>query len=134
MPRDPKDISLNSTDRAARRLGELDDQKDPVRLKGGSSGSEGPEGPEGPPGEGRKSTVGESTATFVGEAENSSVKSVAHELGSKPTHINISVEKAEGNIMFTYRIIERTSTVFKVQINAETAPKENINFTWEALA
>lgn len=49
MPRDPKDISINSTQRTQRRIGELDDQKDPIRLRVGTgpAGSEGKEGPEG---------------------------------------------------------------------------------------
>jgi hypothetical protein len=148
MPRDPIDISITSPQRSARKFGEFDDAKDPIRLRIGSgpagaegkegkegpAGAEGKEGKEGPAGSGRKSTVGEATAEFKEAEENSKVATIEHKLGSKPSHINISVEKAEGNVMFTHRIIERTSTVFKVQINAETAPKENIKFTWEALA
>lgn len=130
MPRDPIDISTQGESRRARQIGELEDQKYPIKIRVGT----GPAGAEGKEGPGRKSTVGEGTAEFKESEENSKVATVEHKLGSKPSHINISVEKAEGNVMFTHRIIERTSTVFKVQINAETAPKENIKFTWEALA
>lgn len=49
MPRDPKDISLTAGQRQQRRIGELDDQKDPIRLRVGA-GPAGATGAEGPPG------------------------------------------------------------------------------------
>jgi hypothetical protein len=53
VPRDPKDISIDGVERTARRFGELNDQKDPIRLRvgAGPAGAEGAEGKEGPAGE-----------------------------------------------------------------------------------
>lgn len=50
MPRDPKDISFAANQRTQRRIGELEDQKDPIRIRVGA-GPGGPEGAEGPAGE-----------------------------------------------------------------------------------
>lgn len=49
MPRDPKDISVVAPERQQRRIGELEDQKDPLRIRVGA-GPAGPEGAEGKPG------------------------------------------------------------------------------------
>jgi hypothetical protein len=53
MPRDPKDTSVTGPERTARRLGEADDQKEPIRSRvgAGPTGAEGKEGPAGPKGE-----------------------------------------------------------------------------------
>lgn len=50
MPRDPLDISINAPEKVQRRLGEADDQKEPIRLRVGS-GPAGATGEQGPPGE-----------------------------------------------------------------------------------
>lgn len=49
MPRDPRDTTTSSTEKVYRRLGEADDQKDPIRLRVGA-GPAGATGEEGPPG------------------------------------------------------------------------------------
>lgn len=50
MPRDPLDISINAPEKVQRRLGEADDQKEPIRLRVGA-GPAGATGEQGPPGE-----------------------------------------------------------------------------------
>lgn len=53
MPRDPRDTTTSATEKIQRRLGEADDQKEPIRLRvgAGPAGATGKEGPKGEDGE-----------------------------------------------------------------------------------
>lgn len=94
MPRDPKDISVNSEQRRSRHLGELDDQKDPIRLRTGT----------GPAGENGKSFRGNealSIASEVATAPNELVNRLTHATGLTQTIKSISATAANLNQVVT---------------------------------
>jgi hypothetical protein len=69
MPRDPRDTTTSATEKIHRRLGEADDQKEPIRLRVGA-GPAGATGKEGPKGEnGTNGTNGATWYSGAGEPE-----------------------------------------------------------------
>jgi hypothetical protein len=139
MPRDPIDISVSSPERSARKLGEFDDAKDPIRLRVGSgpAGAEGPEGKEGkegPAGGEIPIARGETTVKIKSGATESEEKTIEHGLGAKPTFVGLSIERAKGSGTFGFRIISRTTTKFTFMLNQTPAAGEEATYTilWEA--
>lgn len=78
MPRDPHDLSSSGGARQARRLGQLEDQKDPIMLRTGT----------GPAGENGKSFRGNealSITTEVGNAPGELINRLTHATGLTAT-------------------------------------------------
>lgn len=139
MPRDPKDTSTTSSQRVNRRLAETEDQKDPIRLRvgagpAGAEGKEGPAGPAGPAGSAFPIARGTVATSLAAGSTSSAVITVTHGLGAKPTFVGISPELGEGTIAWGVRIIERTATQFKFQLNTSAAlgALTNVTVLWFA--
>lgn len=131
LPRDPKDISLTAPQQQTRRIAENEDA-----ARGGSrvfgqatAGAEGPEGPPGPAGSSSPIARGTVVSSIAAGTTASAVITVTHGLGAKPTFVAVTPELGEGTLSWGCRIIERTATQFKFQLNTSANVGALTNFT-----
>lgn len=94
MPRDPKDISIGAVQRTQRRLGEFDDQKDPIRLRTGT-------GPAGADGKSFRGNEALSVASEVGTAPGELVNRLTVATGVTVTLKKLNLTAANLNQVIT---------------------------------
>ena len=105
MPRDPKDISISDRQRTQRRLGEFDDQKDPIRLRTGT-------GPAGADGKSFRGNEALSITSEVGSAPNELVNRLTHATGLTATMKKLNCSAANLNqIIIIHKVGTGTLTV-----------------------
>jgi hypothetical protein len=141
MPRDPIDISTRGEARRARQIGELEDQKYPIKVRVGSgpAGAEGPEGkegkqgpegkegkqgPEGKEGAGNKFTFGVIEVTIAKAAEFSAETEIEHKFGATPTIVELTTDAKNVTASLpssAYLIGGPGATKFKFQVKINGA-------------
>jgi len=145
MPRDLIDISITSSQRSARKFGELDDQKDPIRLRVGSGpagaeGKEGKEGKEGPAGSEIPIKRGMTEVTINKGAEFSAEIEVEHGLSKTPTSVQLTTDGKNVGASLpptAWLVGAPGATKFKFQIKingtaATTTEAKKVPVYWEA--
>lgn len=82
----------------------------------------------------RKINFGESTIKFEAAKVESEVKSIEHGLGVKPVFVGLTLEAVTGTTLISFRVTERTTSVFKAFANSSIAPGAiTLTFMWVAI-
>lgn len=76
--------------------------------------------------------LGETSVTYVAAAD-SEITTVAHRLEVEPIFIGAALLEGEGTVLRAPRITEKTSSVFKMQFNAEAVLNKTDAVMWIAV-